>query len=189
MICGALLASLGTPDDPENLLGSGFKKWSAIQAIKRRPSIVNRSVRVRGAVPAGGGPGLEPAADGGRDLGQPVVHRTAGTEPAAVRAILADPAGTTPGHSQVQRRNPGLGHLQGSAYPALVSEADFIATQDVAVPRGPEHEKKPAPSPAPAQSAGRMRSHHTEASTAKAATVMRMPLRASSSQIRWLCGW
>ena len=109
MICGALLASLGTPDDPENLLGSGFKKWSAIQAVKRRPSIVNRSVRVRGAVPAGGGPGLEPAADGGRDPGQPLVHRTEGTEPAAVRAILADPAGTTPGHSQVQRRNPPRG--------------------------------------------------------------------------------
>jgi membrane protein DedA with SNARE-associated domain len=37
---------------------------------------------------------------------------------------------------------------------------------------------------APAQSAGRMRSQHTEASTARAATATRMPLRASSSQIR-----
>jgi len=57
------------------------------------------------------------------------------------------------------------------------------------VPRNGTREEDLHRSPAPGQSAGRMRSHHTVASTAKAAAVMRMPLRASSSQIRWLCGW
>ena len=52
---------------------------------------------------------------------------------------LADPANTTLGHRQVQRWNLPDGWVisKRPAHPALVSEADFIAAQDAAAPRGP----------------------------------------------------
>ena len=52
---------------------------------------------------------------------------------------LADPANTALGHRQVQRWNLPEGWVisKHPAHPALVSEADFIATQQSSVPRGP----------------------------------------------------
>jgi site-specific DNA recombinase len=54
-------------------------------------------------------------------------------------ADLADPANTTLGHRQVQRWNLPEGWVisRHPAHAALVSEADFIAAQDTAAPRGP----------------------------------------------------
>jgi DNA invertase Pin-like site-specific DNA recombinase len=53
--------------------------------------------------------------------------------------VLVDPENTTLGHKQVQRWNLPEGWVisKRPAHPALVSEADFIAAQDVAVPGGP----------------------------------------------------
>ena len=52
---------------------------------------------------------------------------------------LANPANTALGHRQVQRWNLPEGWVifRHPAHAALVSEADFIAAQDAAVPRGP----------------------------------------------------
>jgi site-specific DNA recombinase len=52
---------------------------------------------------------------------------------------LVDPANTTLGHRQVQRWNLPEGWVisKHPAHAALVSEADFIAVQDMAAPRGP----------------------------------------------------
>jgi site-specific DNA recombinase len=52
---------------------------------------------------------------------------------------LADPANTTLGHRQVQRWNLPEGWVisKHPAHATLVSEADFIAAQDAAAPRGP----------------------------------------------------
>ena len=52
---------------------------------------------------------------------------------------LADPADTALGHRQVQRWNLPEGWVisRHPAHAALVSEADFIAAQDTAAPRGP----------------------------------------------------
>ena len=52
---------------------------------------------------------------------------------------LVDPANTGLGHRQVQRWNLPEGWVisRHPAHPALVSEADFIAVQDVTAPRGP----------------------------------------------------
>jgi site-specific DNA recombinase len=52
---------------------------------------------------------------------------------------LADPANTSLGHRQVQRWNLPEGWVisKHPAHAALVSEADFIAAQDMAAPRGP----------------------------------------------------
>jgi site-specific DNA recombinase len=52
---------------------------------------------------------------------------------------LADPANTGLGHKQVQRWNLPEGWVisKHPAHAALVSEADFITAQEVAVPRGP----------------------------------------------------
>ena len=52
---------------------------------------------------------------------------------------LIDPANTALGHRQVQRWNLPEGWVisKHPAHPALVSEADFIAAQEVAAPRGP----------------------------------------------------
>jgi hypothetical protein len=52
---------------------------------------------------------------------------------------LVDPANTALGHKQVQRWNLPDGWFisKRPAHPALVSEADFIAAQDTAAPRGP----------------------------------------------------
>ena len=54
-------------------------------------------------------------------------------------AVLVDPADTGLGHKQVQRWNQPEGWVisRHPAHAALVSEADFIAAQDTAVPRGP----------------------------------------------------
>jgi site-specific DNA recombinase len=54
-------------------------------------------------------------------------------------AVLVDPANTGLGHRQVQRWNLPEGWVisRHPAHAALVSEADFIAAQDVAAPRGP----------------------------------------------------
>jgi len=55
------------------------------------------------------------------------------------QAVLVDPADTGLGHKQVQRWNLPQGWVisRHPAHAALVSEADFIAAQDTAVPRGP----------------------------------------------------
>jgi site-specific DNA recombinase len=52
---------------------------------------------------------------------------------------LADPGNTGLGHKQVQRWNLPEGWIisRHPAHPALVSEADFIAAQDIGAPRGP----------------------------------------------------
>jgi site-specific DNA recombinase len=52
---------------------------------------------------------------------------------------LVDPVNTGLGHKQVQRWNLPEGWVisRRPAHPALVSEADFITTQDVTAPRGP----------------------------------------------------
>jgi site-specific DNA recombinase len=55
------------------------------------------------------------------------------------QAVLVDPANTGLGHKQVQRWNLPEGWVisRHPAHAALVSEADFIAVQDTAAPRGP----------------------------------------------------
>ncbi len=54
-------------------------------------------------------------------------------------AVLVDPANTGLGHKQVQRWNLPEGWVisKHPAHTVLVSEADFIAAQDAAAPRGP----------------------------------------------------
>jgi site-specific DNA recombinase len=54
-------------------------------------------------------------------------------------AQLADPANTSLGHAQVQRWNLPDGWVISArpAHPALVSEADFIAAQDISTARAP----------------------------------------------------
>jgi len=54
-------------------------------------------------------------------------------------AVLVDPANTGLGHKQVQRWNLPEGWVisRHPAHAALVSEADFIAAQQIEVPRGP----------------------------------------------------
>ncbi|MDQ2816022.1 MAG: recombinase family protein [Actinomycetota bacterium] len=54
-------------------------------------------------------------------------------------AVLVDPANTGLGHKQVQRWNLPEGWVisKHPAHAALVSEADFIAAQDITAPRGP----------------------------------------------------
>ena len=52
---------------------------------------------------------------------------------------LADPANVTLGHKARAAVEPArrVGHLQPPAHPALVSEADFVAAQDINAARGP----------------------------------------------------
>src|SRR5262249_59753133 len=52
---------------------------------------------------------------------------------------LVDPANTGPGHRQVQRWNLPDGWVVSNrpAHPALLSEADFIAVQQMSAPPGP----------------------------------------------------
>jgi site-specific DNA recombinase len=59
---------------------------------------------------------------------------------------LADPANTSLGHRQVQRWNLPDGWVISArpAHPALVSEADFIAAQDINAARGPVPHAAPA---------------------------------------------
>ena len=86
------------------------------------------------------------AADGHVDLVQPAVHRPPGVEPAAHRPRPRRPGRRQPGAQEVQRWNLPDGWVISDrpAHPALVSEADFIAAQDVSAARGP------APGAAPA---------------------------------------
>ena len=67
-------------------------------------------------------------------------------EPAAHRPDLADPANISLGHKQVQRWNLPDGWVISArpAHPALVSEADFIAAQDISAARGPAPAGGPA---------------------------------------------
>jgi len=88
------------------------------------------------------------AADGGGDPGEsPYTGRQVWNRQ-RTDFDLADPANSTLGHRQVQRWNLPEGWVISKypAHAALVSEADFIAAQEVAVPRGPA---------GPAVSAGR----------------------------------
>jgi hypothetical protein len=59
---------------------------------------------------------------------------------------LADPANTSLGHKTVQRWNLPDGWVISArpAHPALVSEADFIAAQDINAARGPAPKAAPA---------------------------------------------
>jgi hypothetical protein len=59
---------------------------------------------------------------------------------------VADPAGIALGHKQVQRWNlPGGWVISNRpAHPALVSEANFIAAQDISVGRGPAPKAGPS---------------------------------------------
>jgi len=59
---------------------------------------------------------------------------------------LADPADVSLGHKSVQRWNLPVGWVISDrpAHPALVSEGDFIAAQDVSAARGPAPEGDPA---------------------------------------------
>ena len=82
-------------------------------------------------MPVRGRPGQEPAPDRGRvDAGHR--HQRTDTE-------LADPGNVTLGHKSVQRWNLPDGWVISNwpAHPALVSEDDFIAAQDVNASRGP----------------------------------------------------
>jgi site-specific DNA recombinase len=97
-------------------------------------------------VPVRGGPGTQPAPDwGGVDAadsrGDPGPRYTGRQVWNRQRTDfdLVDPANTTLGHRQVQRWNLPEGWVisRHPAHAALVSEADFIAAQDTAVPRGP----------------------------------------------------
>src|SRR6202023_4266406 len=58
---------------------------------------------------------------------------------------LADPGNVTLGHRSVQRWNlPGGWVISARpAHPALVSEADFVAAQDVNAARGPAPQARP----------------------------------------------
>jgi hypothetical protein len=58
---------------------------------------------------------------------------------------LADPGNVTLGHKSVQRWNLPDGWVISNqpAHPALVSEADFIAAQDINAARGPVPQSKP----------------------------------------------
>jgi hypothetical protein len=58
---------------------------------------------------------------------------------------LVDPANVTLGHKSVQRWNLPDGWVISSrpAHPALVSEDDFIAAQDISAARGPVPHDKP----------------------------------------------
>jgi site-specific DNA recombinase len=107
-------------------------------------------------VPVGSRPRPEPALHGhGVDPrhrddhpGQSPVHRPPGLEPAAHRLPARRPANTSLGHKSVQRWNLPDGWVISArpAHPALVSEADFIAAQDINAARGPAaHTDMPVP--------------------------------------------
>jgi hypothetical protein len=79
------------------------------------------------------------AADGGGDPGEPAVHGRQVWNRQRTDCDLVDPGSTGLGHQQVQRWNlpEDWAVSKRPAYPALVSEADFIAAQDATAPRGP----------------------------------------------------
>jgi Recombinase len=72
---------------------------------------------------------------------------------------LADPANVTLGHTSVQRWNlPGGWVISNRpAHPALVSEDDFVAAQDVNASRGPVPQDEPVLRRYPARRAARLR--------------------------------
>ena len=99
-------------------------------------------------MPVGGGPGAATRtgrARGGRCARSRRSWPTRGTRAgrcgtgSATDFDLVDPANTGLGHRQVQRWNLPEGWVisKHPAHAALVSEADFIAAQDTAAPRGP----------------------------------------------------
>ena len=103
--------------------------------------------RRRDPVPVGGRPCAEPSSDRGRldradgriDPVQPAVHRPSGMEPAAHRSPARRPGRYQPGLQTGAALEPSrrLGHLRRPAHPPLVSEADFVAAQEIRVARGP----------------------------------------------------
>jgi hypothetical protein len=79
------------------------------------------------------------AGHGHRDRAEPAVYGPSGVERQRTDRDLADPGGVALGHKQVQRWNLPDGWVisRKPAHPALVSEADFIAAQDISAARGP----------------------------------------------------
>src|SRR6266487_1692497 len=79
------------------------------------------------------------AGHGHHNLVQPAVYGPSSVEPAATDRDLADPADVSLGHKSVQRWNLPDGWVisRKPAHSALVSEADFIAAQDISAVRGP----------------------------------------------------
>src|SRR5690242_19159025 len=75
----------------------------------------------------------------GGHLGEPALYRAEVWNRQRTDHDLVDPANTGLGHRQVQRWNLPEGWVisRHPAHAALVSEADFIAAQQVEVPRGP----------------------------------------------------
>ncbi len=123
-------------------------QWIFAQRLpKHRTALIARAERRRGAMPVRGRPGTEPAPYGrrvdaayrGRHFGEPRYTGRQVWNRQRTDFDLADPANTTLGHRQVQRWNLPEGWVisKHPAHAALVSEADFIAAQDTAVPRGP----------------------------------------------------
>ena len=94
---------------------------------------------------------------------------------------LVDPANTTLGHKQVQRWNLPDGWVisRHPAHAALVSEADFIAAQDTAVPRGPA---RPGCASVPAGRAHRLRAVRAAAGIILVQRQARVPVPARPHQ-------
>ena len=88
---------------------------------------------------------------------------------------LADPANTSLGHRQVQRWNLPEGWVisRHPAHAALVSEADFIAAQDTAAPRGPAG---PGGTPVPAGRAAGLRAVRAPAGISVVQRQARLPV-------------
>jgi len=127
-----------------------FAQAAAVQAAagraQHRPDPLGAE-RCGDAVPVRRGPGEEPAphrggvdaADGRGGPGEPRYTGRQVWNRQRTDFDLADPANTSLGHRQVQRWNLPEGWVisKRPAHAALVSEADFIAAQDAAAPRGP----------------------------------------------------
>jgi site-specific DNA recombinase len=96
---------------------------------------------------------------------------------------LVDPANTGLGHRQVQRWNLPEGWVisRHPAHPGLVSEADFIAAQDAAAPRGPTGAGHPA---VPAGRAARLRDLRAAAGIGLVQRQARLPVPPRPHQRR-----
>ena len=92
-------------------------------------------------------------------------------------AVLVDPADTGLGHKQVQRWNLPDGWVisKHPAHTALVSEADFIAAQDMTAPRGPAGS---GGAPVPAGRAARLRAVRSAAGIVLVLRQARVPVPA-----------
>ena len=98
-------------------------------------------------MPVGSRPRPEPApprhrvdaGHGDHDLAEPALHRAQVWNRQRTDKDLADPADVSTGHRSVQRWNLPDGWVISNrpAHEALVSEADFVAAQDVCAARGP----------------------------------------------------